>query len=161
MPTSLKFPLPGAGGEDGLKLTKEILGLYLPKLKEGGAVEFIGFGLGKNGDARFTRDFNSILADNGTSGHILLTGKLNLIQCNWFYDGIVLRGALNSSDTRVDMSYQIFQEHFAQLGVNELYFFIMRIEKNGYQLDSPVIVTDLAKNIPQGSFILSQPWCVV
>lgn len=160
VPASLKFPLPGAGGEDGLKLSKEILRLYLPKLKSGGAVEFLGFGLGADGGACFTRDFNEILAENGSSGHILLTGKIPLDQCNWFYDAIVLRGALNSSDTRVDLSYRAFMEHFEQLGVNELYFFIMRMEKDGRQLANPVTVTDLAKNIPLGSIILSQPWCV-
>jgi methylase of polypeptide subunit release factors len=160
IPPELKFPLPGAGGGDGLKLVKDILKLYLPKLKTGGAIEFLGFGLGSNGDARFTRDFDTILTENQASGHILLTGKINLKQCNWFYDAIVLRGALNSTDTRVDLSYKIFSDHFSRLDVNELYFFTMRMEKGKSKKEQPVTVIDLAKNIALGSIILSQPWCV-
>jgi methylase of polypeptide subunit release factors len=162
IPKSLKFPFVGGGGEDGLGLTKKILTLYLPRLNEGGAIEFLGCGLGANNVAGFVEDLNKFLSGGNFFGHALLTSKTKLKQGNWFYDTVVLRGALNSN-TPVDIAYKVFGEHFEQLGVNEIYSFFMRVEKDNrrQRVDNPIIVTNLAKNLPMGSIILSQSWQLV
>ena len=159
IPKSLKFPFVGGGGEDGLELTKNILTLYLPRLNEGGAIEFLGFGLGSNGIARFVEDLNKILAGRNFFGHALLTSKFKLEPGNSFYDTLILRGGLNSN-TLIDQTYKAFGEHFEQLGVNEMYVFFMRVEKDSQRqgVDNPIVVTDIAKNLHKGSIILSQPW---
>ncbi|MDM8569716.1 hypothetical protein QUF50_09445 [Thiotrichales bacterium HSG1] len=149
----------GGGGEDGLELSKKILNSYLPKLKEGGAIEFLGCGLGANNVAGFVEGLNKVLTQGNFFGHTLLTSKFKLKPGNSFYDTMVLRGGLNSN-TLLDVTYKIFEEHFEQLGADEMYFFFMRVEKDSQRqiTDNRIVITDLARNLHDGSIILSQPW---
>jgi release factor glutamine methyltransferase len=161
VPNTMKFPLVGHGGADGLALTKEILSLYLPKLNPGGAMEFLGFGLGKEGELLFAKELNRIVEQHsGCGGQILITGKTNLRPGNQGYDMMVLRSALNTK-LYLDDTYQIFQEHFANLGANEVYFFAARVEKwpsNLAASSPPLTVLNLFKNIYLMDITRTQPW---
>ncbi|BAP57092.1 hypothetical protein THII_2795 [Thioploca ingrica] len=159
VPQSHQFPFVGNGGPDGLGMVKTILNLYLPKLAEGGTVEFLGFVPGLNGNPTFIGEFEKILAQHpGYSGHITLVTKFRLQPNNQLYDNMVLRTALNTK-ILVAAAYEALTEHFRAIHANEVYLYFCRIRKNTKQpSDSQLTVINLARELYLGEIIRSTIW---
>ncbi|HVR37487.1 MAG TPA: methyltransferase [Thermoanaerobaculia bacterium] len=117
----------GNGGPDGLAMTKRILSLYLPHLASSGSIEFIGCGLGRDGNPLFTEDLGTLLAEHDAYGHAQLIGLTELHRGDRTYECLV-QTAVND-DISVERSYELFEKHFQALGVNEMYTFFMRVDK--------------------------------
>jgi release factor glutamine methyltransferase len=127
-PAGLDYPV-GNGGADGLAVTKRVLSLYLPHLAEGGSMEFIGCGLGRDGQPLFIEDLAALLAEHGAHGHAQTIGLTQLRHGDRMYEFLVQIAAM-SNDLTVERSAAIFEEHFRALGRNELYTFFMSVEKS-------------------------------
>lgn len=157
VPNTMNFPLVGGGGEDGLRIVKQILAAYLPRLNPGGSMEFLGFGLGRDGDPFFVEEFRKIMRDNPPCrGTVLLTGRIKLAPGNQGYDMMIFRSALNTQ-LHLDYTYQAFAQHFANLGANELYFYSARLENAAPQGDM-LNVLNLAREIYQMDITRDQTW---
>lgn len=138
----------GNGGADGLAMTKRVLALYLPHLAQRGSVEFIGCGLGRDGNPLFTENLGTVLAEHGAHGHVLLIGLAELRRDDRTYEALVQTAAMNN-DLPVEHSHTIFEEHFRALGMNQMYTFFMRVDKSPRSAtngDRRVTVANLAES---------------
>ena len=141
-PAGIDYPV-GNGGADGLAITKRILALYLPHLAENGVIEFIGCGLGRDGNPLFVEELGASFAEYGVSGHAQLIGLTELRPGNRTYEVLVQMAAATHNLT-VEQSHALFSEHFGALQRNEMYTFFMRGEKSS-RAPSPVSVANLAE----------------
>jgi len=153
VPKSLHYPFVGDGGPDGLRVTKNILKEYIPKLNAGGSIEFIGCGLGRDGSPTFVEDLSGILGEHRISGYTMLMGKSYLKPGDPLYDSLVVTAAL-SSNIPLDLSYSVYEVHFEKLEVNELYFFFMRAENDTlreFVCDENMAIMDLSHHASTNS----------
>lgn len=126
-PPGIDYPV-GNGGADGLALTKRILALYLPHLAEHGSIEFIGCGLGRDGNPIFVEELGALFAEHGVIGHAQLIGLAKLQPGDQTYEVLVQMVAA-THNLSVERSHEIFADHFRALGRNEMYTFFMHGEK--------------------------------
>lgn len=127
-PPGIDYPV-GNGGADGLEMTKRILGLYLPHLAPNGSIEFVGCGLGRDGDPLFTGELGAMFAEHGVHGHAQLIGLTELHRGDRIYD-FLIQTAAASNDLPLDHAYTLFEDHFRSLGRNEMYTFFLSAEKS-------------------------------
>jgi release factor glutamine methyltransferase len=128
VPEVLDYPFVGDGGADGLDVTRRALELYLPHLAPGGAIEFIGCGLGRGRTPVFVDDLAAILRRHGAHGQALLAGRWELRRGDPGYDSLVGTAAMNSKIT-VDLADAVYEQHFQKLGADSIYTFFMRGER--------------------------------
>ncbi len=129
IPEVVFYPFVGDGGEDGLKITKEILDMYIPRLSENGSIQFVGLGLGKDREITFVDELSEITKKHDSSGFAQLVGHSKLNKGDGIYDNTVYTTAMNNNIT-MEMCYTIFDLHFKKLDVNEMYVFYIYIDKD-------------------------------
>jgi methylase of polypeptide subunit release factors len=125
VPPALDYPFVGDGGGDALDISRRALHAYLPHLAPGGAIEFIGCGLGANGHPTFADDLSAITADYGTRAHTHLVAHCLLKRGDLFYENLVLTTS-ESSQVPIDICFYVFEEHFKKIGMTDLWLFFFR-----------------------------------
>jgi release factor glutamine methyltransferase len=146
IPEVLHYPFVGDGGEDGLDISRRILEAYLPRLSDGGAIEFIGQGLGRQGRATFVDGLAALLERHSAWGHVLLVGRGSLVRGDGVYDSTVVTTAM-ASEISLEVCYEVFELHFKKLGVDEIYTFFMRAGRGSEPARGgpTVVTTDLSR----------------
>jgi hypothetical protein len=125
VPPALDYPFVGDGGGDALDISRRALHAYLPHLAPGGAIEFIGCGLGVNGHPTFADDLAAITAEYGTRAHTHLVGHAPLRRGDPFYESLVLTTSM-SSEVPIEFCLEVFDAHFAKIGMTDLWLFFFR-----------------------------------
>ncbi len=123
-PEGIDYPV-GNGGADGLALTNRVLRLYLPHLAENGSIEFIGRGLGRDGNPIFIDELGALFAEHGVAGHAQLIGLSELRPGDRTYE-VLVQMVAGTHNLSVERSHEIFENHFRALDKNEMYTFFMR-----------------------------------
>ncbi|HLI75600.1 MAG TPA: hypothetical protein VKV02_01545, partial [Acidobacteriaceae bacterium] len=112
----------------------------------GGAMEFIGCGMGRKQEPLFVEELGALAEEHGARGMIQLLKRYDMRRGDVFYDSLVDTAAINSR-LSADLSDAVFSEHFRRLGFDELYTFFMRIERETPEdrmMRSTLRVTDLS-----------------
>ena len=141
VPESLDFPLVGHGGVDALEVTRRALRAYLPHVNDGGAIEFIGTGLGVGGHPSSFDELAKLAAEYDTSLHAQLLHRAPLRRGTRLYDILVSTAAVNNG-IPVGLCHEVFSLHFEKLGMTDLWLFFVRGTRGQVQ---PARVTDLGR----------------
>ncbi|MBX7157449.1 MAG: methyltransferase [Verrucomicrobiae bacterium] len=128
IPDELEYPFVGNGGNDGLKITKNILTTYSKKLNNNGRFEFVGTGLGYEGQPLFVSELSSLMKLNKIQSRFFLLARRKLISGSLLFDCLVQTTALFLNKPVIELE-RIFLDHFANLKRNELYFFFASCSK--------------------------------
>jgi release factor glutamine methyltransferase len=147
VPECIDYPFVGDGGADALDVTRSALALYLPHLAPGGAMEFIGCGMGRGRTPIFVDELSALAGEHDSLGIIQLLKRYDMRRGDAFYDSLVETAALNSK-LSADLADAVYDEHFRRLNYDELYTFFMRIEKKSvsdFKFDSPVRITNISE----------------
>ncbi|MDD2711081.1 MAG: methyltransferase [Verrucomicrobiae bacterium] len=128
VPPALYYPFVGHGGPDGLEVTKRILKLYMPRLKMGGALEFVGCGLGKDNHLLFEDELKRTCRDFSCAGRTLLTGRETIARGKPFYESFLYTAAVHNR-LSTDFCHQVCQVHWDMMKANEMCLFFVRIER--------------------------------
>ncbi len=151
VPGLLRYPFVGDGGGDALDVSRRALQLYLPRLAPGGAIEFIGCGLGRDGEPTFVDDVTAIMSEHGARTHAHLLGHALLQRGDQFYDSIVHTAALNTPEVPLEGCFEIFDLHFAKLGYTDIWLFFVRGLRDAEVVaaarpPTPAQITDIAES---------------
>lgn len=130
VPATLRLSHIGDGGADGLDLTRLILCRYAAALAADGAFEFIGLGLGKDGEPDFVKQFSSPVLGEDLQGVVTLYGRERLqLDAPLYCKFIAILSITNQLPAEV--CHAICDYHWERLGANEWSLFFAHLSRGG------------------------------
>jgi SAM-dependent methyltransferase len=123
-----KFAFAGNGGGDGLEVTRRILELYHRKISATGSVEFIGMGLGRNGQPLVAEQIKKMAKRLGLGGRIHLLSQHPIRPGAPLFEVCVSSLARENGLTAVE-ARKILGGHFAGLKMDAYWLFFASLNR--------------------------------
>lgn len=128
VPSTLEYPFVGAGGQDGLELTKNFIRNGAPRLAQGGKIEFVGTCFADT-EGRFEdRTFQQLLEKNDLSGSIFVYSHHSLEPGGIFHDLMLATTSMHSGQP-LALVRSHYQELFEKFGAKKILCMSMRLTK--------------------------------
>ncbi|MFD2112207.1 DUF7059 domain-containing protein [Thiorhodococcus fuscus] len=126
LPSALPLAVVSDGGPDGLDVTRAILRRYAASLASGGAFEFIGLGLGRDGVPTFVEQFSQDVLGYAVEGFVTLYGREPLTLDAPLYRKLLVQLALYHR-LPAEICHAICDYHWEQLAANEWCLFFAHL----------------------------------